>query len=122
MVTAPGLYRIRLHLVMSIAATPDLTLSIRKGGTVVAGQAKIVHTCVSGAKANLLLEVEVQVNATDIPAGGGVNAFDDPPAGGVVGAGFAPKSGIAIDVVAKASTGTPTLTVYEGSFAGERLA
>lgn len=120
-VTAPGLYRVRLYLVCSVNGTPVLTFSFRKGGTVVANVPKGQITCVSGSQALIMVEAEIQVNAADLPAAGGVDAYPDPPAGGVIGAAFAPKTGVALDVVVKVSTGTPTLTLIEGSFSAERL-
>lgn len=102
---APGIYRCSFWAswVQSVAAV--VTARFRKKLVAVTTAPILLITTTTGTN-HAHFVAEIAVTEADILDGLGIAAFADPAAGGVVGAGFAPKNGVALDIdLAAASNG-----------------
>lgn len=118
-VTAPGIYRYDFFasFVQSVAAV--VTARVRKAGTALTTSPVGAMTCTTGTN-NLKFSGVFVITEADIANGTGIAAYPDPASGGVIGAAFAPKTGVAIDIdLAAASNGN--FVVTDARFGVERI-
>lgn len=118
-VTAPGTYRYDFFasFVQSVAAV--VTARVRKAGTALTTVPRGAMTCTTGTN-NLRFSGVFVITEADIANGAGIAAFADPAAGGVIGAAFAPKTGVAIDIDLAASA-DGNFVVTDARFGVERI-
>ena len=118
-ITSPGIYRCTFlaTFVQSVGAV--VTARFRKKGTALTTAPVAKITATTGTN-QIKLEAVIAITEADIADGAGIAAFSDPPAGGVVGAGYAPKTGVALDVdLAAASDGN--FVVSDARLAAEKI-
>lgn len=102
---APGIYRCSFWAswVQSVAAV--VTARFRKKQVAVTTAPILLITTTTGTN-HANFTAEIAVTEADLIDGLGIAAFADPASGGVVGAAFAPRNGVALDVdLAAASNG-----------------
>lgn len=114
---SPGIYKVTLDLCGTISAAGLLTLQLRKNGTVLPGSIRTAQWTNAVDNQFQLIDF-VNVLATDNP--GTISNFADPATTGFAGAGGAPKSMVALDLMVTGAASV-NLTVKNGIFAVERV-
>lgn len=113
---APGTYKARVELSGVIDSAADVTITLRKTATAIAGGLSKQRWATT--KTHHTMECVFVLASSDAP--GTLTTFADPSTSGFAGAGGAPKTGVAIDVGLTCS-GSQTVTIENARFYVERI-